>query len=83
LTIEKSEPKNTHVAVRVLRHEVDPLEDVVVLLLVAEVGEDDRRLRELRHDVVDLPVQQVRAAIAFAAAAARDDMAVPAVPGSR
>ena len=48
--------RGVQVAVRVLRHEVDALEDVVELLLVAEVGEDERRLRELLHDVVDLLV---------------------------
>jgi uncharacterized protein (DUF433 family) len=55
---------------------------VLLRAVLADLA-DGNGVAEILKDFPSLTEEQVRAAIAFAAAAARDDMPVPALVGSR
>ena len=55
---------------------------VLLRVVLADLA-DGASVSEILTDFPSLTEQQVRAAIAFAAAAARDDMPIPAVVGLR
>ena len=55
---------------------------VLLRAVLADLAEG-ASIQEVLDDFPSLTEEQVRAAIAFAAAAARDDMPVPAVVGTR
>jgi uncharacterized protein (DUF433 family) len=55
---------------------------VLLRAVLADLA-DGATISEILADFPSLTEQQVRAAIAFAAAAARDDMPIPAVVGLR
>ena len=55
---------------------------VLLRAVLADLA-DGASIQEVLADFPSLTEGQVRAAIAFAAAAARDDMPVPAITGSR
>ena len=54
---------------------------VLLRVVLADLA-DGASIQEILADFPSLTEEQVRAAIAFAAAAARDDMPVPAIVGS-
>jgi uncharacterized protein (DUF433 family) len=55
---------------------------ILLRVVLADLA-DGASVSEILTDFPSLTEQQVRAAIAFAAAAARDDMPIPAVVGLR
>ena len=55
---------------------------VLLRAVLADLA-DGASIQDVVKDFPSLTEEQVRAAIAFAAAAARDDMPVPAIVGSR
>lgn len=55
---------------------------VLLRTVLADLA-DGASIQQVLADFPSLTEDQVRAAIAFAAAAARDDMPVPAITGSR
>jgi len=55
---------------------------ILLRVVLADLA-DGASVTEILADFPSLTEQQVRAAIAFAAAAARDDMPIPAVVGLR
>lgn len=55
---------------------------ILLRVVLADLA-DGASVSEILTDFPNLTEQQVRAAIAFAAAAARDDMPIPAVVGLR
>jgi len=55
---------------------------VLLRAVLADLA-DGASIQDILRDFPSLSEEQVRAAIAFAAAAARDDMPVPAIAGTR